>query len=106
MFGTCEWCGKWGAIDRHHWPTAKKDGGAGTVPICPTCHRIFHAGPLIDCQFTRGEAEYLRTKLKKLGMFVLHHFPAAKNKYAIAMTLPYAVLNPFWMTALYRKASI
>ena len=39
----CEWChSRTYAIDSHHFPVARKDGGKDTVNICANCHRSFH----------------------------------------------------------------
>lgn len=39
----CEWCGcKTTAIQEHHFPTLKSDGGENVVRICPNCHSEFH----------------------------------------------------------------
>lgn len=40
----CEWCGgKSIALQKHHYPISKSDGGTETVNICPNCHYEFHA---------------------------------------------------------------
>lgn len=39
----CSWCGcKTSAIQKHHFPIAKKKGGTKTVDICPNCHYEYH----------------------------------------------------------------
>lgn len=39
----CEWCEcLTTAIQEHHYPISKKDGGTETVKICPNCHYEFH----------------------------------------------------------------
>lgn len=39
----CQWCGtNTTAIERHHFPLTKREGGKKTVRLCPTCHREFH----------------------------------------------------------------
>ncbi len=39
----CEWCGcKTIALQEHHYPIQKKDGGIEIVKICPNCHYEFH----------------------------------------------------------------
>lgn len=39
----CEWCGiKTNAIQEHHFPITKANGGKNIVRICPNCHSEFH----------------------------------------------------------------
>lgn len=39
----CEWCGEVSvALQEHHFPIAKADGGTETVKICPNCHYEYH----------------------------------------------------------------
>ena len=39
----CLFCGYNGvAIDEHHYPIRKKDGGKETIRLCANCHREFH----------------------------------------------------------------
>jgi len=39
----CEWCKtETLAIEQHHYPIRKRDGGNDLVSICASCHRTFH----------------------------------------------------------------
>ena len=39
----CTFCGYTGiAIDDHHYPIRRKDGGKKTISLCANCHREFH----------------------------------------------------------------
>jgi hypothetical protein len=39
----CLFCGYKGcAIDRHHYPIRRKNGGEKTIDLCANCHREFH----------------------------------------------------------------
>lgn len=39
----CEWCkATTVAIQRHHYPVPKSDGGTETVAICASCHAEYH----------------------------------------------------------------
>lgn len=41
--GVCEWCGcKTSALQKHHYPIARKDGGKEVANICPNCHYEYH----------------------------------------------------------------
>lgn len=39
----CEWCGGQSpALQRHHYPLPRSEGGKDTVKICGSCHAEFH----------------------------------------------------------------
>lgn len=41
--GICEWCGKQStALQKHHYPIPKREGGTDVVNICYECHHGFH----------------------------------------------------------------
>ncbi len=43
IFHSCEWCrSDCLALQEHHYPVRKKDGGNAIVRICPNCHQEFH----------------------------------------------------------------
>lgn len=40
---TCSWCGGTTfALEDHHFPVSRADGGTETVRVCANCHREYH----------------------------------------------------------------
>ena len=72
---TCTWCLRETAvIHNHHYPCEKQYGGKETVPICPECHQIAHAGLLLDDGGHADGTEALQQHIQDLELAFIQKY--------------------------------
>jgi len=102
---TCAWCLRQSPVmHSHHWPIARRDGGAETVEICPTCHATAHNRLFINLMHCRTHEEYNRDCGVVLQRAVKDAFPGLDWCTDEPIPFQYVlIIPPFWMMPTARR---
>jgi len=94
----CKWCYTEILITvNHHYPVEAHCNGTETVSICPNCHRIAHAGIIINAIATRDEDEYQKEYDQSIIRAIKSLFPKLYEQGEFYNPFSRVlILNPYW----------